>query len=201
MGRSERTSLCERTAKRQLPLIALESDDSSGIIDTLLRFLLAARLTCFKLLISRNRHLNDEVSTASPNGYDHVYKYQINGRKPSDCVDMSSLNLFQIKQEITDPDDVIVDREKLWSHPIEVAGQLLGVLYVQRTARKPPRWLPYFEDLVDFTGIRLETASAAAVLLVKRQETEGRVATSSMFRTLYKPTFWRSQNPKPMGRC
>jgi uncharacterized protein (TIGR04141 family) len=114
---------------------------------------------------------------------------------------MSSLNLFQIEQEITDPDDVIVDREKLWSHPIEVAGQLLGVLYVQRTARKPPRWLPYFEDLVDFTGIRLETASAAAVLLVKRQETEGRVATSSMFRTLYKPTFWRSQNPKPMGRC
>jgi uncharacterized protein (TIGR04141 family) len=83
---------------------------------------------------------------------------------------MASLNIFQIKSGITDPDEIIVDREKLWSHPIRIDGRLFGMVFVQRSMPKPPRWLPYFEGFVDFTGTRVQTSSTAAVLLVRRKQ-------------------------------
>src|SRR5438128_2168746 len=83
---------------------------------------------------------------------------------------MASLNIFQIKADVTGPDEIIVDRGKLWSHPVRIDGQLFGMLFVQRSIPKPPRWLAYFKGFVDFSGTRVQTSSAAAVLLVKRSE-------------------------------
>ena len=56
---------------------------------------------------------------------------------------MASLNIFQIKADVTDPDEIIVDRGKLWSHPVRIDGRLFGMLFVQRSIPKPPRWLPW----------------------------------------------------------
>lgn len=41
-------------------------------------------------------------------------------------------------------------------------------MYVERSFPKPPRWLTYFESVVDFSEISLLTASSSAILLVPK---------------------------------
>lgn len=82
---------------------------------------------------------------------------------------MASLNIFQIRTDVSDPDEIIEDRGSLWSRDVRIDGRLFGVLYVRRSKPRKPRWLPYFENLVAFAGAGALTASAAAVLLVKRK--------------------------------
>lgn len=81
---------------------------------------------------------------------------------------MDSVSIFQIKSDITDPDDILVDRDGLWSHHVRIGREMLGMLYLRETILKRPTWIGYFENLVDFTDARVETGSLAAVLLVKR---------------------------------
>jgi len=82
---------------------------------------------------------------------------------------MASVNIFQIRSDVSDPDEIIEDRGSLWSRDVRIDGRLFGVLYVRRSKPRKPRWLPYFEKLVDFAGAGALTASAAAALLVKRK--------------------------------
>jgi len=76
---------------------------------------------------------------------------------------MASLNIFQIKADITDPDEIIVDRGKLLVAPVRIDGRLFGMLFRSAFNPKAPRWLPYFQGFVDFAGTRVQTSSAAAV--------------------------------------
>ena len=81
---------------------------------------------------------------------------------------MASLNIYQIKFGITDHDEILTDRDRLRSYPVRAGRSLLGILYLQRTRLRLPRWLPFFQDLVDFEGVELRTAAVAAVLVVQR---------------------------------
>ena len=83
--------------------------------------------------------------------------------------DLASLTIFQIKKGISDPDDIVVERENLCSYPVRVGGQPLGMLYLQRSQPTKPNWIPYFEEVVDLSGIRVQVASAGAVLLIERR--------------------------------
>lgn len=81
---------------------------------------------------------------------------------------MATLNIYLIKDELSDPDDVIVDRESLRPFDVRVAGELIGVLFIRPTIPKPPGWLQYFASYVDFGPFRVETASSGALLFVQR---------------------------------
>ena len=83
---------------------------------------------------------------------------------------MASLNIYQIKSGVTDHDEILKERDRLRSYPVRVGRSLLGILYLQRTRLRLPRWLPFFEDAVDFENVELRTAAVAAVLLVQRTE-------------------------------
>jgi uncharacterized protein (TIGR04141 family) len=79
---------------------------------------------------------------------------------------MAQLTFFRIKPEVTNPDDVIADRGSMLDLEVRVAGRHLGVLYIDRSVRKRPRWLDYFGDAVEISGQSLGTASVGAVLLL-----------------------------------
>lgn len=85
---------------------------------------------------------------------------------------MSTLTFYRIKPEYTDPNDIIADRDdaSVRCEPVRVAGKRIGELYVKRIQRSTPTWLPFFGESVDLSGIRLSTASLAAVLLVRQDD-------------------------------
>jgi uncharacterized protein (TIGR04141 family) len=82
---------------------------------------------------------------------------------------VDALTIFQVKAGIRDPDDVIIERGKLWSQQVRIGGKLLGVLFARRSRPAPPSWLTYFDGVVDFSDIRLQTSSTSALLLIERR--------------------------------
>lgn len=85
---------------------------------------------------------------------------------------MGSLSFFRIKPEITKPDDIIRDRDSanLRAEPVKISGTRIGELYLKRIERSKPSWLNYFGDSVDLEGVKLKTASLAALFLVKQDD-------------------------------
>src|SRR5687768_9700480 len=83
---------------------------------------------------------------------------------------ISTIHIFRVKAGIKDPDDIIQDRDSLWSRDVRLGGGLLGVLYVQHSLQKLPGWLGFFENAVDFSDVSVVTSSSAAVLLVPREK-------------------------------
>lgn len=81
--------------------------------------------------------------------------------------DMSAITFFKIKENVSDPDEIIPDRSKLDYFNVKLGNTRIGDLYVKRVERSRPDWLRFFSDAVDFSGKNLKTASLAAVLLVK----------------------------------
>jgi uncharacterized protein (TIGR04141 family) len=79
---------------------------------------------------------------------------------------LSNLNVFLIKDSVTDPDKIVRDRGHLWSKDVRIDGTLVGVLYVEGSPPRPPRWLSYFAKAVDFSEIQILSAFSSAVLLV-----------------------------------
>jgi len=81
---------------------------------------------------------------------------------------MSSLTLFKIKVGVTDHDEILLERERLRAYPVRISRDLLGILYVRRNPLRLPRWLAFFDNVVDFEGFDLRTTAAAGVLVIQR---------------------------------
>lgn len=84
---------------------------------------------------------------------------------------MTSLSFFRIKPDFSKPEEIINNREKLTVEPVRLGGMLIGQLHLQRTVRAKPSWLAYFDGTSLDLGVPLGTASLAAVLLVKNDNT------------------------------
>ena len=81
----------------------------------------------------------------------------------------TSLTIFKIKAGITDHDEIIVGRDRLRNFPVRLGRELLGILYIRRNPLKLPRWLGFFDGVVDFEGVELRTTAASAVLVIQRE--------------------------------
>lgn len=83
---------------------------------------------------------------------------------------MSALTIFRIREEVTDPDKILVDRDKLEYSPVKLEGRRIADLYLRRIERGKPAWLKYFGNAIDLAGVSVRTASLAAVCLVKQDD-------------------------------
>lgn len=79
---------------------------------------------------------------------------------------MTQLTVFRAKSDVTDPDDILIERDSLMDFPVAVDGSHLGVLYVKRTARPHPDWVSYFGNSIELSDGELATAAVGAVLLL-----------------------------------
>ncbi|MEZ5963063.1 MAG: TIGR04141 family sporadically distributed protein [Planctomycetota bacterium] len=79
------------------------------------------------------------------------------------------LNIYLIKAGLTKPAEVFKDVTKLTKHSIKIGGKKLGDLYVRPSTVRTPSWLSLFAEAVQPSSLGLKTASAAAVLLLKRK--------------------------------
>lgn len=84
---------------------------------------------------------------------------------------MASLTILRIKPEFSNPDDIILDRDKLRVEPVMLDGKYLGDLCLKRSDHFEPSWLRFLggamPHLADFS---LHTSSIAALLLVKQDD-------------------------------
>jgi uncharacterized protein (TIGR04141 family) len=79
---------------------------------------------------------------------------------------VTQLTIFRVKQDTTDPDDILVERDSLADFPVSLDGSHLGVLYVERSARQVPKWMSFFGHSIDPSQHELSTAAVGAVLLL-----------------------------------
>lgn len=79
---------------------------------------------------------------------------------------MTQLTIFRVKQDVTDSDAILVEREASKDFPVTIDGNHLGVLYVKRSARTNPEWVGYFGGAIEIEDGELSTAAVAAVLLL-----------------------------------
>jgi uncharacterized protein (TIGR04141 family) len=80
------------------------------------------------------------------------------------------ITIFQIKSEFTDPDEIIVDRDSLFTAPVRTAGGLLGILYVRPSFPKMPVWASYFAGAADLSELPIEVAASGALLLLGHED-------------------------------
>jgi uncharacterized protein (TIGR04141 family) len=85
---------------------------------------------------------------------------------------VASLSIFRIKPEITNPEDIIENRDapSIRVELVKLRGEHLGQLYVKRIEHSRPAWRDYFGNAVDLSGLSLKTASLAALFLVKQDD-------------------------------
>jgi uncharacterized protein (TIGR04141 family) len=83
---------------------------------------------------------------------------------------MTAITLFKIKEEFSDPDQILVDRSKLGYSNVKIGSTRIGDLYVKRVERTRPSWLKFFGNSIDLSGVSVKTASLAAVFLTKRRD-------------------------------
>jgi uncharacterized protein (TIGR04141 family) len=83
---------------------------------------------------------------------------------------MSTLTIFRIREGITNPDMILVDRTKLDYSEVKLDGKRIADMYFKRIERGKPEWLKYFGNAIDLRGISVETASLAAVCLMKQDD-------------------------------
>lgn len=81
---------------------------------------------------------------------------------------MDSLRIYRVVDGVSDPSTILKDIERAEARAVRLGRSLLGVLYVKPTRVREVGWLSYFGTSVDFQGLDVMTASAAAILLVKR---------------------------------
>lgn len=80
---------------------------------------------------------------------------------------MTQFSIFKVKPELEKRDDIVAAKRGVWSEGIRFADDSIGILYVSSPEPKPPAWISLFPT-VDFTGRQPRTASASAVLLIRR---------------------------------
>ena len=84
---------------------------------------------------------------------------------------MPAFTFCRIRPGIEDPDAILIDRASLDYSPVRIGKKRIADLYIKRVERHTPPWLFYFGASVDLSGISLKTASLAAVLLLRHEET------------------------------
>lgn len=80
---------------------------------------------------------------------------------------MPQLTIFRIKDGVTDPDKILPERAGFVALKVTVEKTLIGVLYINRSSTRAPKWLGYFGAAINTKGESLSTASVGAVLLLE----------------------------------
>jgi uncharacterized protein (TIGR04141 family) len=83
---------------------------------------------------------------------------------------MTAITLFKIKDGLSDPNQILVDRGNLDYSNVKLGSRRIGDLYVKRVERTRPSWLKFFGDSIDLSDVNVRTASLAAVFLTKRRD-------------------------------
>jgi uncharacterized protein (TIGR04141 family) len=83
---------------------------------------------------------------------------------------MAAVTFFKIREGVANPDEIIPTRSSLAHFNVKLGKTRIGDLYVKRVERSRPGWLRFFDNAVDLSGTNLKTASLAAVLLVKQND-------------------------------
>ncbi len=80
------------------------------------------------------------------------------------------LTFLLLKPGLTDPGDVFKNAAVLDRYPIGTGRGKIGDLYVSRSTVRTPRWTKLFAGWLDVNRLGVRTASASAVLLIKRDD-------------------------------
>lgn len=99
---------------------------------------------------------------------------------------MAAITVFKIKENLSDPDKIVQDRNKLDHSNVRIGSTRIGDLYVSRVERAKPPWLRFFGDSIDLSGVSLKTASLAALFLIKKGDSLFAIVFGQG-RTLLKP--------------
>jgi uncharacterized protein (TIGR04141 family) len=76
------------------------------------------------------------------------------------------LTVFLLKSGIDEPESALRNAETLKVQSITAGGSDLGVLYVEASKPRPPKWLRFFQGQAKAGELGLKTASSKAVFLV-----------------------------------
>lgn len=80
------------------------------------------------------------------------------------------LTILLLKPGVTNPEDVFKNVAALDRYPVGSGRGRVGDLYVSRSSVRTPRWAKLFAGWLEVNQLGVKTASAAAVLLVKRDD-------------------------------
>jgi uncharacterized protein (TIGR04141 family) len=84
---------------------------------------------------------------------------------------VASLTIFRIKPDISNPNDIVLGRDKLRIEPVMLDGKYFGDLCLKRTDRPEPSWLKFMNGTMpELSDYNLWTSSISALLLVKQSD-------------------------------
>jgi uncharacterized protein (TIGR04141 family) len=82
---------------------------------------------------------------------------------------LQHISVYLIKDEYIKEEEILIESSLLDQHNIEINDQDIGMLYVEKTKVKFPKWLSFFQDYLDVEKLGIKSATGKAVLLVKVQ--------------------------------
>ncbi|MFN0180516.1 MAG: TIGR04141 family sporadically distributed protein [Gemmatimonadales bacterium] len=82
---------------------------------------------------------------------------------------MVNLRIYRVVESFAAPAETLKDIDTVEGRGVRLGRSLIGMLYVKPTEVAEPAWIAYFDGKVDVSGIKLSSASSAAVLLTRRK--------------------------------